>query len=1005
MSCEPVDCPDTSPAFPIGPAQRRLIVRVNFGMRVLTPAFVSPAARFQRALHFRRFIGKPERPFAVLAYAFLGVLLLVGAASAAAVEPVAVNWVGAKPPPFNSGVSWGVPWPQGVVRKEQSFSLAAADGRALPLQSWPLAYWPDGSVKWSGFATVVNDAAAPFTLAPGEASTAGQFTVSVHEVEHGYEIDTGRLVCRIVSGTDALVDSLRIDGRLVAANGRLVCVRQDGPDNDDDVAPRRERYVGRVDKITVEQAGPVRAVLKLEGKHISPARAWLPFVVRLYFYAGQLPVRMVHTIVYDGDQEKDFIHGLGLTFDVPLREQVQNRHVRFAGADGGLWAEPIQPGGGNPAQQAGQPLANRPPADPNKPEVAVWSDYKLTQLSPDGFTIAKRTNPKSTWVFANAGHRAAGFVFAGDISGGLGVSVKNFWQSYPSSLEVRDAAAQQAQVTAWLWSPDGPAMDMRHYDIRAHGLNESYEDVQPGLSTAFGVARTSELTLYPATGIPTKAVTVELAQAGAERQLLAAAPQYLHSTGVFGVWSLPDRSTPLKTAVEDRLDALLAYYQQQVDERYWYGFWYYGDFIHSYNRAAHTWYYDWGGHAWDNTELGVPLWLWYSFLRTGRADVFHLAEALTRNTSETCVYHLGPMAGLGSRHNVIKWGDGAKEARISQAAHWRPFYYLTTDERTGDIMHEMVHSDEAAIRYDPMREAQPPLPQDPKYPGRIRIGPDWFALAGNWMTEWERTGDPRWRDRILVGVDSILAMPYWIRSGVRNGLNPDIPGGKIGPLKGGGSMTVGYDPATARLLPIPDPIEHTQVPVNYNLSTIQGGAEVMFELVPLLGRPDWAKAWLQYCRLGEAPAEVLKRDRVTGNEGANAEFVEQAQGGPRLAGYAYAQTRNPAFAKVAVQGLSRRGGVPKPQLVKPPEVLNPVHEAAFVSTNDSSQWSLSAIEILALCADVLPNELPPPPPFPGFRGSAPGNAGGAPTGTPSTANSRPPDNPASSPTAEPVPEQ
>ena len=94
-------------------------------------------------------------------------------------------------------------------------------------------------------------------------------------------------------------------------------------------------------------------------------------------------------------------------------------------------------------------------------------------------------------------------------------------------------------------------------------------------------------------------------------------------------------------------------------------------------------------HAWDNTELGVPLWLWYSFLRTGRGDVFRLAEAHTRNTSETNVYSIGPMAGLGSRHNVVKWGCGSKEARISQAAHWRPYYYLTTDERTGDIMSKL----------------------------------------------------------------------------------------------------------------------------------------------------------------------------------------------------------------------------------------------------------------------------------------------------------------------------
>lgn len=883
----------------------------------------------------------------------------------AAVAPVPVHWLGPTPPLDATGVSWGVPWPEGAVPKTQTFTLAA-DGQTLPLQTWPLAYWPDGSLKWSGFATVVpKDVKGPYQISAGAAATPSGPTVSVHESGGEIEVTTGPMTCRIPTSGDNLVDSIAIHGVEVARDGRLVCVLQNGPDHELAAAPAREVYYSHIDKVTVEQSGPVRAVVKIEGRHrgTTSGREWLPFIVRLYFYAGQTPIRMVHTFVYDGDQFKDFIRGLGVQFGVPMREQAQNRDVRFSGEGEGLWSEPIQPGAGNPRQQAGKPI---PPTGyfGNKGDYAIWNDFRLAQLSPDGFTIVKRTNPQSTWVAAGAGHQASGLAFVGDVKGGLAISVKNFWQSFPGELEIRNANAPVATLTAWLWSPEAQAMDLRHYDTRAHGLPATYEDVQPGLSTPYGVARTSELELYPTAGIPAKSATVAMAHAGERLPLLVATPAYIHSTGVFGVWSLPDRSTPLKAEVENRLDSILRYYEQQVKERKWYGFWYYGDFIHSYNRAAHNWYYDFGGHAWDNTELAAPMWLWYSFLRTGRDDLFRLAEAHTRNTSETCVYHLGPMAGLGSRHNVSKWGDGAKEARISQAAHWRPFYYLTTDERTGDLMHATIHSDLAVIRYDPMREAQPVLPQDPKYPGRMRIGPDWFALVGNWMTEWERTGDVRWRNRILAGVDSILKMPYWIRSGVRDGLNPDIPNGGIGPLKGGGSMTVGYDPATGRLLPIPDPLTHTQVPVNYNLSTIQGGAEVMFEVIPLLNRPDWAKAWLQYCRLGDAPAEVLDKDRQTGNEGADARYVEKGQGGPRLAAWAYAQTKDPAYARLAIlRGLARYGGPVKPRLVKADDALNPVHEVPFLSTNDASQSSLQSIEILALCADQLPNKLPPPPPF------------------------------------------
>ncbi len=927
-------------------------------------------------------------------------LAVAAISSRSAAESVSVEWLNHQPAELDTGVSWGMPWPQGAVSKQQVFGLASDDGKSLPVQAWPLAYWPDGSVKWTGFATVVPAGVRELKITPGAATPTRGASVSVQQANGAITVDTGRIVCRIPTQGANLIESISADGVEVARDGRLRCLLQNGPESETGASPQRGEFVSRIDKVTVEQTGPVRAVIKIEGRHaaVSPsARIWLPFTVRLYFYAGQAPIRLVHTIVYDGDAQTDFIRGLGVEFSVPMRQDVQYRHVRFSGQNGGLWSEPIQPGAGDVDQEAGKAPSTRRYYG-SKGAYAIWSDFKLAQTTPDGFTVFKRTNPQSTWLFSAAGRRASGLVYVGDTQGGLGLSVKNFWQSYPDELEVRNARGSAARLTAWLWSPDGEAMDLRHYDTEGHGLPATYEDVQPGLSTPFGVARTSELTLFPTAGIPTKAETVALAASGTKLPVLAASPAYLHSTGVFGIWSLPDRSTPLKQKVEDRLDSVLAYYEQQVEERRWYGFWQYGDFIHSYNRAGHVWYYDFGGHAWDNTELGAPLWLWYSFLRTGREDVFRLAEALTRNTSETCVYHLGPMAGLGSRHNVIKWGDGAKEARISQSAHWRPYYYLTTDERVGDIMHANIHADVAAIRYDPMRKAQPVLPQDPKVPGRIRIGPDWFALAGNWMTEWERTGDTRWRDRILAGVDSILAMPYWIRSGVLHGLNPDLPGGGIGPLKGGGSMTVGYEPDTGKLVPIPDPVAHQQVPVNYNLSTIQGGAEVMFELVPLLGRSDWAKAWLQYCRLGEAPAAVLDKDRETGNEGADAQYVERAQGGPRLAAYAYAQTKNAAFAERALrQGLARYGGAITTKVISGPDSLNPVHEAPFMSTNDASQSSLSAIEILALCADALPNELPPPPPMPGFRRRGePRNAEPPAEATaPNTpASSRPAENPA-----------
>ena len=140
---------------------------------------------------------------------------------------------------------------------------------------------------------------------------------------------------------------------------------------------------------------------------------------------------------------------------------------------------------------------------------------------------------------------------------------------------------------------------------------------------------------------PTESLTADAA-AAATPALLQATPEYLHSAGVFGDWDPVDRSTPARARLEDRLDFLFDFYAAQVEQRRWYGFWNYGDVMHTYDFDRHVWRYDVGGYAWDNSELSPDLWLWYSYLRSGRADIFRFAEAMTRHTVEVDVYHLGP---------------------------------------------------------------------------------------------------------------------------------------------------------------------------------------------------------------------------------------------------------------------------------------------------------------------------------------------------------------------------
>lgn len=869
-------------------------------------------------------------------------------------NPVELKWLSGSAPEIPGGVSWGVPWGEGEVQPDDTFLVQRGNEQGIPSQSWTMAYWPDGSVKWTGFAMPANAGQGDnFTVEAGKEPASADKEIKIRESDTTWEIDTGPLQVLIAKWGGDVIRYMKVDGKTVARSGNLVSVVQKGQELNAWDSAEKQKFISKVEKVTVEQEGPVRAVVKLEGTHKAPrsGEEMIPFVVRLYFYADRKPVKMVHSLVYDGDQEQDFIRGVGINFQIPMREEKHNRHVRFSGQDEGLWAEPIQPMIGRhgrfvkdaetgedvyPQQLNGKRIPDKNDlSDQSRyylSDWAVWGDFKLNQPNADGFTIEKRTDDHSAWIPAGAGERASGLFFAGDVSGGLAVSLKDFWQSYPSSLEIQNMNDDAADMYVWLWSPDAPAMDMRHYDTKPHGLESVYEDIQQGFSTAYGVGRTSELMLYPTAGVPEKAEIVKMAEQGSNPPVVVATPEYYYTKDVFGIWSLPDRSTPFKRQIEDQLDAYLEFYKTSVEQHNWYGFWDYGDFIHSYDADRHVWRYDLGGMAWQNTELMTDMWLWYSFLRTGRSDVFRMAEAMTRHTQEVDVYHIGRFAGLGTRHSVRHWGGGAKEVRVSQAPLKRFFYYLTTDERTGDLIRQTTEdATEAITNLDPMRIAMPlENPEEFPYPARLRLGPDWLSLAGNWMTMWEMTGDDKWKDLLYTGMDSISDFPMGFMTG-RN-------------------LVVGFDPETGELFQLSDEKGR------YNLATIQGGGEVGIELAELVDHEGWKEAWLQYTRLHDAPKEVVLRDTETGSEGDDGSYTRS----DRLAAYAYMKTGNPAFAEQAIKHLTSRSSVAAQQTEKimPPEVLNPVIEARRVTTNSAGQWSLNAIQILEMVSGELPRRAP-----------------------------------------------
>lgn len=865
-----------------------------------------------------------------------------------ALEQTTLAWLSHPRP---TGVTWGVPWPRGTVGPETPFALRCPAGE-VPVQSWVTATWPDGTVKWSAHAIGPQpDPAGSYELAPGSDPASSEQTVHIERSSEAVTVHTGAVSWIVPSGGAVLVRSARRDGIEIVRDVRLVSLWQGEPAPDDAGGVTRHEMRGQVATVTIEQAGPVRAVVRLDGRH-EPVehgtQPWLPFTVRLYFYAGAEDVRVVHTFIWDGEPERDFLAGLGLRADVPMRDEPHDRHVRLAGpaeddhrpgflteAVRGITGLRRDPGERfRLAQVAGRPCGPvgewADTVSRRRHLIPQWTDWTLDQNSADGFTLRKRTGPGSAWVTIPSATRAAGYAYVGGTSGGLGFGLRDFWKLHPARLDIRGAATQTATATVWLWSPSAPAMDLRFYHDglgqddyaeQLEALEITYEDYEPGFGTAHGIARTHELVLRAYAGTPSADELAGHAAALNDPALLVCTPQRLHAAGVFGDWAPAARSV-----IEDRLDFLFDFFTGQQEQRRWYGFWDYGDVMHSYDQDRHQWRYDIGGYAWDNSELSPDLWLWQQFLRTGRADVFRFAEAMTRHTGEVDVYHLGRWKGLGTRHNVQHWGCSAKQLRISSAVYRRHYYYLTADERTGDLLHELADAEHSLLEIDPTRKVRTDVYTPDRNALAVGLGTDWGALAAAWLTEWERTGDKRARDKLLGTMADIGALPQGFLTGEAL---LDLDTGR-------------FDTTRDRIA-----VSH--------LSVVFGLAEICSELIALQEVPGFKVAWLRYCRLYLATPqeqEAAVGERLTG--------ISLIQAHSRLAAYAAAHTGDESLAALAWRAFRHDIG---DQLnsnalqrqadwtitrVTGPGVLMPVDEAPFVSTNDASQYGLAAIQNVAL---------------------------------------------------------
>ena len=614
-------------------------------------------------------------------------------------------------------ISGGVPLPEGALTDPANVHLRR-DGADVPLQTRPMAYWPDKSIKWLlltfpadggnvegavGEGDVLNfhltrrdGSKTVYRLDYGGSAGMGtpKMTLKANQSGDNVSIDTGPLQVEL-AGEKVWLRSVKLHGEDILAEG--------GASSFIDFLRTDETYpcntthgTGVLDdgsfvpeSIELEESGPLRAMVRLQG--MTTAQEPTRVIVRLEAYAGRSIVRVFQTAEFlHKDPRVAFVRRMGM--ELPLAS-AQGARVSVGGQDG-----PV--------------------------ELAEGVRAGLKQHSHLGYRAWHQAEGERFLRFDEIKHRSGGWLDINTPQGGVTLMLREMWQQFPNELA---ADLEGGRMIAYFWPESEPLMDVRRYSNYPHRsqgesvaadsnwVQESYYARDPFV----GVSKTHEILLY-FHGPDVSGEKIDSVAADFQRPpLVYAGAEWYLKTGVLLPQRLPGSESFAR--IEANMDHFAGFWMRQQKLWGWYGFWHYGDVQHYYKGGygsivppdklaellkdspedyeeisvrewrvqdyapIQEWAFDNGRWGWTNTE-GLPgMYMQNQYMRTGDREVFFFAEAMARHVRDVDMRHDGMWLGLGTRHGVQHWSDGNHEERQTTHSEFRYHHYLSGDMRSRDF--------------------------------------------------------------------------------------------------------------------------------------------------------------------------------------------------------------------------------------------------------------------------------------------------------------------------------
>ena len=318
-------------------------------------------------------------------------------------------------------ITVGLPFPQGAVTDLAHLDLRDAGDRSVALQARALERWHDGSVRWALLDFQTDDDTSTFSVGLGPRASIAR-RIAVTHMRSGVVVETGAARFTLLLHEPFPFASVTIDGRDAIAPDRSGLRVVDGNGRACRVHLRR---------IGVEEHGPLRTTVFVEGTISNWTRPLLVLQARLHFFAGSAAVRCALML----RNPRPAVHPGGI-WELGDRRSIYLRSVELEMA---LAA-------GEATTVSCSPEYEQPPAPYEQP-LELYQDssggerwHSPNHRNRNGIiTTTFRGYRLRAGSVRSCGERATPAVTVERGDERIAVAMEYFWQNFPKSLEVRDS--------------------------------------------------------------------------------------------------------------------------------------------------------------------------------------------------------------------------------------------------------------------------------------------------------------------------------------------------------------------------------------------------------------------------------------------------------------------------------------------------------------------------------------------------------------------------------------